>query len=282
MPQYSHRSFTKKRGVVRRTRDRILSIRLRAVSYVFLLASSQLALAQPPTYLADLQDDRLPTTTIRTVPTQETTYRQEWKTEMVETPVRRWVAVPKQVTSMQLPAAPHPVTGTAPWLVNVPAVEWKLVEEKVRTPVTTAHIVPETRTVQKEIRVLAFEPGAKALARSTPVQPIPGANVIAGADSPRVASAPNTTIPSTTVPSGVVPGQLPATTPPASQYPVGGTSAFPAAPFGANPWVTPLQPVPSPTPWTAGTLGPNPQWGGLQRIDGDLPTGGLGSPGGLR
>ncbi|HEV7281421.1 MAG TPA: hypothetical protein VGN57_14570 [Pirellulaceae bacterium] len=258
------------------------SLRLCIALCLHLLTAPLVALAQPTTYPADLQDDRLPTSTIRTVPTHETTYRQEWTTEMVETPVRRWVPVPRQVTSMQLPAAPHPVTGTAPWLVNVPAVEWKLVEEKVRTPVTTSRIVPETRTVQKEIRMLAFEPGAKALARSTPVQPIPGANVVTGGDSPRVASAPNTTIPSTTIPSGVVPGQPPATPPSAGQFPVGGSSAFPPAPFGANPWVTPLQQVPSPTPWTAGTVGPNPQWGGLQRIDGDLPTGGLGAPGGLR
>jgi hypothetical protein len=261
---------------------RCRSVRLDAVLCLLIVSSPLVATAQPAAYLTDLQDDRLPTSTVRTVQTQETVYRQEWSTEMVETPVRRWVAVPKQVTSMQLPAAPHPVTGTAPWLVNGPTVEWKLVEEKVRTPVTTSRIVPETRTVQKEVRMLAFEPGAKALARSAPVQPIPGANVIAGADSPRVASAPNTTIPSTTIPPGAVPGQSPAPLPPAGPFPVGGSSAFPSSPFGANPWVTPLQPVPSPTPWTAGTVGPTPQWGGLQQIDGDLPTGGLGAPGGLR
>lgn len=232
--------------------------------------------------LADLNDDRLPTSTVRTVTSQETTYRQEWSTEMVETPVRRWVAVPTQVTSMQLPAQPHPITGTAPWMVNVPSVQWKLVEDKVRTPVTTSRIVPETRTVQKEVRMLAFEPGAKALARSASVQPIPGANAIAGAGSPRVATGANTTIPSTTVPSSAAPSQVPPTTAPPGRFPAGGSGAFPTAPFGASPWVTPLHPVPSPTPWTAGTVGPNPQWGGLQRVDGDLPTGGLGAPGGLR
>ena len=282
MPQKVVRSLRSSRGASRRILVWGVATRVGVLACLLLLSSPLIAAAQPATYLADLQDDRLPTSTIRTVPTQETTYRQEWTTEMVETPVRRWVAVPRQVTSMQLPAAPHPVTGTAPWLVNVPAVEWKLVEEKVRTPVTTSRIVPETRTVQKEIRVLAFEPGARALARTAPVQPIPGANAVAGTDAPRIASAPNTTIPSTTVPSGVMPGQVPATPPPAGQYPLGGNSAFPTAPFGANPWVTPLQPVPSPTPWTAGTVGPNPQWGGLQQIDGDLPTGGLGAPGGLR
>lgn len=246
------------------------------------LSSPLFAFGQPATYLAELNDDRLPVSTVRTVTAQETTYRQEWSTEMVETPVRRWVAVPTQVTSMQQPALPHPVTGTAPWLVNVPAVQWKLVEEKVRTPVTTSRIVPETRTVQREVRMLAFEPGAKALARSASVQPIPGADVLAGAGAPRVATGPNTTIPSTTVPSSAVPGQIPPASPPTGPFPVGGSGAFPTAPFGASPWVTPLQPVPSPTPWTAGTVGPAPQWGGLQQIDGDLPTGRLGAPGGLR
>lgn len=247
-----------------------------------LLSPTAFLLAQPALQLAELYDDRLPVATMRTVTSQETTYRQEWSTEMVETPVRRWVAVPKQVTSMQLPGQPHPVTGTAPWLVNVPTVEWKLIEDKVRTPVTTSRIVPETRTVTREVRMLSFEPGAKALARSTPLQPIPGADQLAGAGAPRVAMGPNTTIPSTTLPAAALPVPGPSTPAPAGPFPVGGSSAFPTAPFGASPWVTPLQPVPSPTPWTAGTVGPTPQWGGLQRIDGELPTAGLGAAGGLR
>jgi hypothetical protein len=181
---------------------------------------------------------------------------------------------------MQVPAVPHPRAGRAPWLVNVPTVEWKLVEEKIRTPVTTSRIVPETRTVQKEIRMLAFQPGARALASTASVQPLPGANVVANAGSPRVAA--NTTIPSTTAPAAPAPGTTPAPSAPSGPMPVGGAGGFPSGPFSASPWVTPLQPVPSPTPWTAGTVGPNPQWGGLQRIDGDLPTGSLGAAGGLR
>ena len=186
---------------------------------------------------------RVPQTRIEQRP--QTVYRQEFATEVRETPRTYWTPVTEYQTQTYLAGRWNPFATPHFEYRTVPTVRWEQKTEVVRTPVTCQKLVPETKTVS--CPVTTWQTIDQEVISRFAVTGRPSAANVASrpVSAPSVSTAANNLSP-------------PATLAPPAGWASSATTARPAP-------VAPLTPVETPQ------VARRDQIGGVSRLDGDPP-----------
>ena len=196
-------------------------------------------------YRRDVVPTRVPVTSVETLPHTETTFRVAERTTTVDQIRPRWQASQQVVPKTQLYVPNRPGYPVIAVPQNVPVTTYQVQYDKVQVPVTLRELVPETRTVERPTRVLAWKESTEE--RLTYLGPAPG-------DGSRYAS--NGPIPpAANIPGDRATGSMGAYQPPPGAFPPGGVvSRGPEAASAVRP-----------TPAHPGYVG------GVMNYDGDDP-----------